>query len=53
MPQAEAANLFSVFKIPAKKEDRLTNAKKGKVILVKSTAKLNLLMSSTNPGAIK
>ena len=50
---AEAANLFSVFKIPAKKEDRLTNAKKGKVILVKSTAKLNLLMSSTNPGAIK
>ena len=50
---AAAANLFSVFKIPAKKEDKLTNAKKGKVILVKSTAKLNLLLSSIKPGAIK
>ena len=50
---AAAANLFSVFKIPEKKEDKLTNAKKGKVILVKSTAKLNLLLSSIKPGAIK
>ena len=50
---AAAANLFSVFKIPEKKDDKLTNAKKGKVILVKSTAKLNLLLSSIKPGAIK
>ena len=50
---AAAANLFSEFSIPAKKEDKLTNAKKGKVILVKSTAKLNLVLFSINPGAIK
>ena len=31
---AAAANLFSEFNIPAKKEAKLTNAKKGKVILV-------------------
>ena len=38
---AEAANLLFAFKIPEKKDDKLTNIKKGKVILVKSTAKLN------------
>ena len=50
---AAAANLFSEFKIPAKKEDKLTNAKKGKVILVKSTARSNFILSSIKPGAIK
>ena len=33
---------FQNLSIPAKKEDKLTNAKNGKVILVKSTAKSNL-----------
>ena len=38
---AAAANLLLAFKIPEKKDDRLTNNKKGKVILVNSTARLN------------
>ena len=38
---AAAANLLFEFKIPEKKEERLTNNKNGKVILVNSTAKLN------------
>ena len=50
---AAAANLLLEFKIPAKKDDKLTNNKKGKVILVNSTARLNFILSSTNPGAIK
>ena len=50
---AAAANLLLELSIPEKKDDKLTNAKKGKVILVKSTAKLNLLLSSIKPGAIK
>ena len=50
---AAAANLLFEFNIPEKKEHKLTNNKKGKVILVNSTAKLNLILSSTNPGAIK
>ena len=50
---AAAANLFSELRIPAKKDDKLTNARKGKVILVKSTAKSNLVLSSTKPGAIR
>ena len=32
---AAAANLLLVFRIPEKKDDKLTNNKKGKVILVK------------------
>ena len=35
---AAAANLLLEFRIPEKKEDKLTNNKKGKVILVSSTA---------------
>ena len=48
-----AANLLWELSMPAKKEDRLTNIKKGKVILVKSVATLIFSLSSTNPGAIK
>ena len=40
------------FKIPEKKEDKLTNNKKGKVILVKVVANSNFLVFSTKPGAI-
>ena len=50
---AAAANLLFEFKIPEKKEDRLTNNKKGKVIRVNSIAKENLKLSSMNPGAIR
>ena len=48
-----AANLLFEFKIPEKKEDKLTKNKKGNVILVNSTARLNFILSSANPGAIK
>ena len=48
-----AANLLWEFSIAEKKEDKLTNNKKGKVILVKSIASLIFSLSSTNPGAIK
>ena len=47
-----AANLLCEFKIAPKKEDRLTNIKKGKVILVKVVANSNFLVSSMKPGAI-
>ena len=50
---AAAANLLYEFSIPEKKEDRLTNNKNGKVILVNCTAKLNLSGSLSKPGAIK
>ena len=50
---AAAANLLFEFKIPEKNEDKLTKSKKGNVILVNSTARLNFILSSTNPGAIK
>ena len=49
---AAAANLLLEFKIPEKKDDKLTNNKKGNVILVSSTAKLNLMLFSINPGAM-
>ena len=49
---AAAANLLLEFKIPEKKEERLMNIKKGNVILVNSTARLNFILFSTNPGAI-
>ena len=39
---AAAANLLCVLNIPEKKDDKDTKIKKGKVILVKSTARLNL-----------
>ena len=38
--------------IAEKKEDKLTNIKKGRVILVKFIASSIFLSSSTNPGAI-
>ena len=50
---AAAANLLLEFKIPEKKDERLTNNKNGKVILVNSTAKLNFCELSVKPGAIK
>ena len=51
---AEAtANLLLEFKMAAKKEDKLTKNKNGKVILVKSIASSIFLVFSTNPGAIK
>ena len=40
---AAAANLLFEFKIPEKKEDNLQIIKNGNVILVSSTAKLNLI----------
>ena len=50
---AAAANLLLELRIPAKKEDRLTNSKNGNVTLVNSTARLNLILFSINPGAIR
>ena len=50
---AAAANLLLEFKIPEKKDDKLTNNKNGNVTLVNSTARLNLILFSINPGAIR
>ena len=50
---AAAANLLFEFKIPEKKDDRLTKNKNGKVILVSSTAKLNFSASLWKAGASK
>ena len=50
---AATANLLLEFKMPEKKDDKLTNNKKGNVILVNSTARLNLISSEMKPGAIK
>ena len=49
---AAAANLLYELSIPEKKDDKLTNNKNGKVILVNSTAKLNFSLSVMKPGAI-
>ena len=49
---AAAENLLLELSMPAKKEDKLTNNKNGNVILVSSTAKLNLAWSSKKPGAM-
>ena len=43
---AAAANLLLEFKIPEKKDDRLTKKRNGNVILVSSTARLNFVKSS-------
>jgi hypothetical protein len=48
-----AANLLWEFNIAAKKDDKLTNIKNGKVILVRSIASSIFSLLSTNPGAIK
>ena len=50
---AAAANLLWEFNIPEKKEERHTNSKKGKVILVSSIAKSNFISSAAKPGAIR
>ena len=42
---AAAANLLLEFKIPEKNDERLTNNKNGKVILVNSTAISNFSIS--------
>ena len=47
------ANLLCEFKIAEKKEAKLTNNMKGKVIVVNSMAKANFSGSDLNPGAIK
>ena len=47
------ANLLCEFKIAEKKDAKLINIKKGKVILVKSIARSIFSLSLTNPGAIK
>ena len=49
---AAAANLLCEFKIAEKKDAILIKNKNGKVILVKSTAKLNFSSKSEKPGAI-
>ena len=49
---AAAANLLLEFKIPEKKDDKLTKRRNGKVILVNSTARSNLTPFSIKPGAI-
>ena len=49
---AAAANLLLEFKIPEKKEDKLTKKRNGNVILVNSTARLNFISSPIKPGAI-
>ena len=49
---AAAANLLCEFKIPEKKDDKLTNNKKGNVILVRLIAVSNFSEFSVKPGAI-
>ena len=50
---AEAiANLLCEFNIAEKKEDKLTNNRKGKVILVREIVRSNLSELSEKPGAI-
>ena len=48
-----AANLLCEFKIAPKKDDKLTNKRKGKVILVKLIVISSLYEFSVKPGAIK
>tara|TARA_B100001564_G_C20276643_1_gene506109 strand:- start:3 stop:185 length:183 start_codon:yes stop_codon:yes gene_type:complete len=50
---AAAANLLLELRIPEKKDEMLTKNKKGNVILVNSTAKLNFSLPYEKPGAIK
>ena len=47
------ANLLYEFNIAPKKDDKLTNKRNGKVILVKLMVKPNLSELSVKPGAIK
>ena len=48
-----AANLLWEFKIPEKKDDKLTKNKNGKVILVKFITNTIFSSSPEKPGAIK
>tara|TARA_B100001564_G_scaffold331679_1_gene317899 strand:+ start:812 stop:1039 length:228 start_codon:yes stop_codon:yes gene_type:complete len=50
---AAAANLLLELRIPEKNDEMLTKNKKGNVILVNSTAKLNFSLPYEKPGAIK
>ena len=50
---AATANLPFEFKIAEKKEDKETNNKKGKVILLKSVANLNFSGSLVNQVKLK
>ena len=50
---AATANLPLEFKIAEKKDDKETNNRKGKVILLKSVASLNFSGSLAKPGEIK
>ena len=50
---AAAANLLYEFNIAEKKDPKHTNIKNGNVILVRIVANSILLLSCTNPGAIK
>ena len=49
---AATANLLCEFNMAEKKEAKLTNNKKGKVILVREIVKSSLSESAENPGAI-
>ena len=49
---ADTPNLLCEFNIAEKKEDKLTNNKKGKVILVKLIVRFSLSEFSLKPGAI-
>ena len=46
-------NYYKFGVITKEEDDKLTKNKKGNVILVNSTARLNFIFSSANPGAIK
>ena len=50
---AATANLLCEFKIAEKNDAKLIKNKKGKVILVKLTAKFIFSVSPSKPGAIK
>ena len=50
---AATENFPLEFRIAEKKEDKETNSKKGKVILLRSVANLNFSGSLVNPGDIK
>ena len=49
---AAAANLLFEFRIPEKKDDKLTNNKNGNMILVKEIVRSSLSVSPEKPGAI-
>ena len=50
---AAAANLLWELRTPEKREETLTNNKKGNVILASSITRSYLILSWKKPGAIK